>query len=286
MSEDSVKKDGALTIYIISDSLGDTAAAMASAAACQFEEERVVIERLPRISSAAQVSDYLEARGETNAVRVAFLTIAAPDVRNESAQALENEGIPTVDLLGPAIDAISEATGVQPVLKAGTNRQLDAAYFRRIEAMDYSVDHDDGRLPEEYKDADIILMGVSRTSKTPLSMYLASSGYKVANLPLALGVEPPKQIYDVDNWRVFGLMSSPRVLSDIRSRRLGDVDDRILENYASEEYVVRDLEAARAFMRKIGCIVVRTDNRAVEETAREILMYYEMALAAQKSRQS
>ncbi len=273
-----------LTIFIISDSLGDTAAAMATAAASQFEDEKVRVERLPKISTEKQVGSYLDERGRSSGDCVAFVTITAPDVREKVFTVLAERRIQSVDLLGPAIDAISKATGSNPVLRAGINRKLDEAYFRRIEAMDYSVDHDDGRLPEEYCEADIVLMGVSRTSKTPLSMYLASAGYKVANLPLALGVEPPKQIYDVERWRIFGLMSSPKILADIRARRLGDVDPKLLENYAGEEYVTRDLDQARAFMRKIGCIIIRTDNRAIEDTAREILTYYERAQLMQLSK--
>ncbi len=274
-----------LVIYIISDSLGDTAAAMAQAAASQFEEEELVIERLPRVGNPGQVADYIDSRGLPCGRCVAFSTLTDPAMRDKVVQVLAQRQIHCVDLLGPAIDAISSATGSEPMMRPGVNRQLDEAYFKRIEAMDYAVDHDDGRLPEEYKDADIVLMGVSRTSKTPLSMYLASVGYKVANLPLALGLEPPKQIYEVEPWRIFGLMSSPRVLCDVRARRLGEAGQRFVENYAGEDYVTRDLEEARAFMRRIGCIIIRTDNRAIEETAREILTYYEMALAAKSRRE-
>ncbi len=279
-----------LNIFILSDSLGDTAAAMVSAAAVQFAEEDTRVERLPKISSLDQVKSYMTSRlakheNSLSGATVVFYTITDLELRNKVAQYFKEIDLTSVDLLGPAIEAITKATGKAPLGRPGVNRVLDEAYFRRIEAMDYSVDHDDGRLPEEYKDADIILMGVSRTSKTPLSMYLASVGYKVANLPLALGIEPPKQIYEVDRWRIFGLMSSPDVLCAIRTRRLGEVAPNIMQNYAGEEYVTRDLEEARALMRKLGIIVVRTDNRAIEETAREIITYYEMALAAHTAKQ-
>lgn len=275
-----------LSVFIISDSVGDTASALVNAAMSQFVGTKVSIERLPKVSSAEQVVDFVHPRvGDVSfedAVtgKIAVITIADPKLARDVCASVTQLGVACVDLLSPTVSAISKATGMTPALRAGINRNLDESYFKRIEAMDYSVDHDDGRLPEEYKDADIILMGVSRTSKTPLSMYLATYGYKVANLPLAPGMTPPKQIYEVDRWRIFGLMSSPTVLSDIRQRRLGPDGMRIAKNYASVDYIEYDLDEARAFMRQIGCIVIRTDNRAIEETAQEILRYYEMALQA------
>ncbi|MGI6216800.1 MAG: pyruvate, water dikinase regulatory protein [Coriobacteriales bacterium] len=278
--DETSKNSNELSIYIISDSLGDTASALVSAAMSQFTGEKTKIERLSKISSVDQTVDFLESRLNESENEVVFFTIADPDIARSVSAYVESRGVSEVDLLGPAVSAIARATGKSPNLRAGINHRLDEAYFKRIEAMDYAVDHDDGRLPEEYKDADIVLIGVSRTSKTPLSMYLASRGYKVANLPLAPGVDPPKQIYDVDVWRIFGLMSSPEVLYDIRQKRLGPAAARIAKNYADEDYIIRDLQEARAFMRKLGCIVVHTDNRAIEETAQEIIRYYENALAA------
>ncbi len=273
-----------LSVFIISDSVGDTASALVHAAMSQFSGTAVDIERLPKVSTVEQVRDFVGARIDECAGKVAVITIADPRLARDAYACITQLGIACVDLLGPTVSAIAKATGKNPSLRAGINRELDESYFKRIEAMDYSVDHDDGRLPEEYKDADIILMGVSRTSKTPLSMYLATSGYKVANLPLAPGMTPPKQIFEVDRWRVFGLMSSPEVLSDIRQRRLGPDGMRVAKSYASVDYIERDLEEARALMRKVGCIVIRTDNRAIEETAQEILRYYEMALHAHSGR--
>ncbi len=280
------KKTRELTVFIISDSVGDTASALVNAAMSQFAGIKVTIERLPKVSSAQQVADFVQPRvgdisfEDSATGKIAVITIADPKLSRDVCASVTQLGVACVDLLSPTMSAIAKATGMTPALRAGINRTLDESYFKRIEAMDYSVDHDDGRLPEEYKDADIILMGVSRTSKTPLSMYLATYGYKVANLPLAPGMTPPKQIYEVDRWRIFGLMSSPTVLSDIRQRRLGPDGMRIAKNYASVDYIEYDLDEARAFMRKIGCIVIRTDNRAIEETAQEILRYYEMALQA------
>ena len=128
-----------------------------------------------------------------------------------------------------------------------------------------------------------MLRGVSRSSKTPLSIYLAQQGLRVANVPLDPTTEPPSQIYDVDRTRLFGLMITPEVLLDIRRKRIkkaagkagGGQFAMLAKNYADPEYIYRDLEASRALMRRLGCIVVHTEGRAVEETAQEILRYYE-----------
>lgn len=277
---------GDLTIFVLSDSIGSTAMSMASAALSQFDVPDPTVRLLPKITSIAEVRDYLSEHLRAKSTSVVFYTIADLTLREEVSRYLKGMGLPEVDLLGPPILTLAKALGEEPHWQAGANRKLDEAYFRRVEAMDFAVDHDDGRRPEGYKDADIILMGVSRTSKTPLSMYLASCGYKVANLPLAPGMEPPAEIFEVDSWRIFGLMSSVHVLSDIRARRLGPDMMEVAGDYASEEYIERDLAEARALMRRLGCIVVRTDNRAIEETSAEIIQYYEMGLEATRSREA
>lgn len=283
-ASDAFGQGDSLQVFIISDSVGDTASAIVSAAMSQFSNENASIYRLSKLSSLSQVQDFIEGHVVEGDPGIAFITIADPQLSQDVCSYVDKIGIEGVDLLGPAVSAIAKVTGKDPALRAGVNRELDDSYYKRIEAMDYSVDHDDGRLPEEYKYADIVLMGVSRTSKTPLSMYLASRGYKVANLPLAPGMNPPKEIYEVEKWRVFGLMSTPEVLSDFREKRLGSEGMQVAGVYASVDYIEKDLEEARAFMRKIGCIVIHTNNRAIEEIAQEILRYYDAALKAHGGR--
>jgi regulator of PEP synthase PpsR (kinase-PPPase family) len=156
--------------------------------------------------------------------------------------------------------------------------RTDEEYFDRIEATEFAVSHDDGRNVEDLHAADIVLLGVSRTSKTPLSMYLAFKGYRVANVPLAPGVTPPKQIFELDPRRVFGLVTDPLVLIEVRRERMRELGTYV-PRYAEREAVEMELEDARAVMRRVGCIVVRTDNRAVEESAQEILRYVEGVFA-------
>jgi len=146
------------------------------------------------------------------------------------------------------------------------------SYFHRIEAMEFTVNHDDGRRPDELHLADIVLLGVSRTSKTPLSLVLAQRGYRVANVPLALGVTPPEQIRTLDKRRVFGLVTSVEVLTEVRQQRLGRASG-IAASYADPAQVQKDLDEARAYMRSLGILVLRTDNRAIEEVATQVEGY-------------
>ena len=277
------------TVHVISDSLGDTAADVALAAAAQFDNGTVHIERLPKVTSIEQVRRFILQREHTLAPEkiLVFHTIANPVLREELKDELARRGIPAIDLLGPALDAIARLTGESPHGQAGVLRRTDERYFRRIEAMEFFVSHDDGRNPEELTKADIVLIGVSRTSKTPLSMYLSVQGYKVANIPLAKGVEPPKELFDVEPFRIFGLLSTPQTLSTIRNERLGSLEARnVAGSYADPLCIEEELDEARVLMRRLGCIVIRTDGRAVEETSQVILGYFQRAEALYEARKA
>ena len=272
-----------LVIHVISDSIGDTATSIATAAATQFPHLECIIRRLPNVESIGQITRYIEGIIEKEGEHeiVLFYTIANPDLVLELEAYIAGKNIAAVDLISPAIRAISETTNEEPLGAPGLIRKTDKAYFARVEALEFAVDHDDGRNPEELKHADIVLIGASRTSKTPLSIYLAMHGYRVANVPLIQGVKPPRQLFELEPARIYGLTSQAKLLSDIRYRRLGNAAD-VAQSYAELSYVQQDLDEARALMRSLGCIVVRTDNRAIEETAQEIIRYYEAAYPSRK----
>lgn len=264
-------------VHVVSDSLGDTAAAVAFAAASQFPAGHCRIKRLPKVRTVDEVAAYIDANlTEPGQRMILFHTIASHELRAKVVYLCAQRGIFAVDLIGPAIDAMSRALRQEPSGNPGGIRVTDDGYFRRIDAMEYTINHDDGRNPEGLADADIVLLGVSRTSKTPLSMFLASKGFKVANIPLVPGVDPPKQVFDVPPWRIFGLMSTAETLSQIRYRRLGRAIG-VAGTYADVERVQEDLDEARRLMRRLGCIVIKTNGRAIEETAQEILRYYNAA---------
>jgi len=273
-------------IHIISDSLGESAATMAIAAASQFGENACIINRLPKATHIGQIEDFVDkALAESVGEIVVFHTIADPGLRRELEEYLVGKNVGVVDLIGPAIDAIAEATGRKPKGEPGLIRKTDKEYFERVGAMEFAVDHDDGRNGDQLDQADIVIIGVSRSSKTPLSIYLASYGYRVANIPLATGIEPPRQLFEIEPRRIFGLTTDPVLLREIRERRLGNALE-VAGSYAEPGYVHDDLEDARRLMRRLGCIVIRTDNRAIEETAQEILRYYELSYPSHEPPQS
>lgn len=275
------------TVHVISDALGDTACEVVLAAAGQFREGSVRIARLPRVTGIDEVERYLAphiASGEPIAV---FHTIVDPELRSQLAFTLRHLDVPSVDLMGPALDTLSALLGDRPACTPGVIHRTDERYFRRIEAMEYFVAHDDGRGADDLSDADIVLIGVSRTSKTPLSMYLAFQGYRVANVPLARGVEPSPSIFEVDPMRLFGLLSTADIVAGIRERRLGDGESRVrAASYADPEEVARELEEAHALMRRLGCFVVRTDRKAIEESAAEITARLDAVAAARRARET
>jgi regulator of PEP synthase PpsR (kinase-PPPase family) len=177
--------------------------------------------------------------------------------------------------MGALMAHIGRWLGEAPVSRPGLLHRLDAEYFRRIEALEFAVKNDDGQLPRNFKYADIIIVGVSRTSKTPVSATLAQRGYKVANLPLILGVDPPEEIEAVDTQRVFALTIAPRALHDIRQARLEHLGMQGQGGYADLPKIRRELTWARDIVRAHPeWTVIDITNRAVEETASAILSYY------------
>ena len=271
------------TIHVISDSVGVTAQAVSRAAAAQFGVSHPRIEVLSKATSFDEIKRFLddhvaihqEECGDSHLL--VFYTLVDQDMRHQLiAYGEAHNNLVLVDLLTDAVCAITQMTGLEPKGVAGGLHVADQHYFRRIEAVEFTIAHDDGRNPQDLAEADIVLLGVSRSSKTPLSIYLSQLGYKVANLPLDPATAPPQELYEVDRTRLFGLMTTPEVLIGTRRRRLGTARF-VASDYADPEYVYRDLEEARTLMRKLGCIVIHTENKAVEETAQEILSYYERA---------
>lgn len=261
-----------VTVLVISDALGETAASVALAAAGQFDEGAVAIERLSRVQDARQVKRYLESLAGAAKKIAAFHTIVQDELRSEVAGLLVEQGIAAVDLLGPAIDTIAALTGLTPKGIPGIIHRTDEHYFQRIACMEYAVEHDDGRGADDLSEADIVLIGVSRTSKTPLSMYLALQGYHVANIPLAPQMEPPQALFEVDPARIFGLVTTVEAIAPIRAQRLGTAQAQSAAgSYADPNAIELEFAYARSLMKRLGCFVVHTDGKAIEESATEII---------------
>ena len=229
------------TIHVISDSVGVTGQAVARAAAAQFGVTNPSIEVLPKADDFEEIRTFLETHSALHRDRLGdgrvlvFYTLVNEHLRRQLADyAAMHDEVVAVDLMTGAVEAIAQMSGRPPLAQPGGLHVADQHYFRRIEALEFTIAHDDGRNPQDLERADMVLLGVSRSSKTPLSIYLSQQGYKVANVPLDLHTDPPRQVHDVDRTRLFGLMTTPEVLVGIRQRRLGNASV-VAASYADPE---------------------------------------------------
>lgn len=256
-------------IYALSDSLGETAEMVARATASQFEPDGFEIIRMPYISSVCQIEEVLQAAAKTQSV--VCHTLVSSELRAAFTRLAENYHIPTIDIMGPMIQAVEGVTGRTPTLKPGLVHKLDQDYFERVEAVEFAVKYDDGKNPWGLTKADIVLIGVSRTSKTPLSMYLAHKRVKVANVPMVPEVPPPPELYEVPAHRIVGLIIDPSMLNEIRAERLKTMGLAADASYANVKRITEELVYAKGIMKQLGCPVIDVSNKAIEETANKIL---------------
>lgn len=256
-------------VYVVSDSVGETAEFVVKAVATQFNGGHVDIRRSSYVEDFEDIEDVLLLAKRGNSI-IAY-TIVVPTLKLYlDSRALE-EGILAVDLLGPLMNAFVTRFNKQPHHQPGLMRKLDEEYFRKIEAIEFAVKYDDGRDPRGITKADIVLVGVSRTSKTPLSMYLAHQRFKVANVPLVPEVQPPDELFQIPRKNCIGLIISPNKLNEIRTERLKALGLASQANYASFERILEELDHAEKIMKRVGCPVIDVSNKAVEETAGLIL---------------
>lgn len=259
-------------IYIISDSIGETAELVARAAASQFNGGGVDIRRVPYVNDADEIPEIVEEAAAFNSI-IAY-TLVLPELRETLIKEAARHNIITVDIMTPMLDALTKVEGRFPKLEPGLVRKMDEEYFRKVEAIEFAVKYDDGKDPRGILRADIVILGVSRTSKTPLCMYLAHKRIKAANVPLVPEVAPPEEIFRLPFHRVIGLTIRPNQLNEIRRERLKTLGLTSNADYASMDRILKELEYAESIMRKTGCSVIDVTNKAVEETASRVLEIY------------
>ncbi len=258
------------TIYILSDGTGETAATMVRAALVQYSEQEINIVRCKNLRSEENISRVIDECFEKRGM-IAY-TFASPAFRNKIAELCNNKSIPSTDLLGPLIFTLDNFFGVPSASQAGVLRQTDDTYFKRIEAIEYTVRHDDGKTTNELDKADIVLVGISRTSKTPLSIFLSHKGWKVANIPLVLGAPLPEQLFKIDQRKIVGLIIDIDSLQRIRKNRLEKFGQDSGGEYASLNQIMKEIEfAEQLFKQNRRWPVFNVTERALEETASEIV---------------
>ena len=257
-------------LFIISDGTGDTATKVVEACLVQFEEPNVQVHVFPLVTDHEQLRRIMASAKEKNAMVVC--TLVRTNQRTEADKLAKQFRIQHVDVVGNMLAALSTFLRQRPQGTPGLLHMTSDAYFRRVEALEFTVKADDGKEPRMLLEADIVLVGVSRTSKTPLSVFLSHKGFKVANVPLVLERDPPKDLWQVDPRRVFGLTIDPASLQTIRKERLQSMRMSDRTNYGQLDYILAELDFAQdLFGRKRDWPVIDVTGKAVEETAATIL---------------
>jgi hypothetical protein len=255
-------------IFVVSDGTGTTAEQVVDAALTQFTGASVTVERRPRVRTEERVREVVREAARLGGSIVH--TLVLDELRDEMVRAGRHHNVETIDLMGPLLDRLSQQLSVSPAEKPGLFRQLNEEYFRRIESMEFAFHHDDGRRPRELHRAEIVLVGVSRTFKTPLSVYLAFKEWLVANVPIILGQKPPRLLLDLPREKVFGLTIDPERLVELREtrdKRLGGATG----DYVDLNHVRREVTYAENIFRRQQWPVVKVTGKPIEEIASEIL---------------
>lgn len=256
-------------IYIVSDGTGRTATQALNAAITQFPDHKLETIVVNEVRSRRQIQDAVCEASDAGAFIVH--TLVSNDLRDFMITTGRSQNVETIDLMGPLLARLSEKLMHSPAEKPGIFSEINREYFKRIDAMQFAFQHDDGLRPEELHKAEIVLLGVSRTFKTPLSIYFAFKGWLVANVPIVLNLEPPKEIFELPPERVFCLTAYAHNLSTLRHVRLEHLGLSAAD-YASLKHVERELSYAKfVFSKQPQWPIITVTNKPIEEIANEII---------------
>ena len=257
-------------VFVVSDFTGETAESVAKAASRQFNADSMVIRRFRYVTSLDEADIVVSKAVEEKALLVC--TFVNEKIRLRVVNEAQRQGIPCIDLFGPLLGALSDLLEKKPREEPGLSHTLDEEYFRRVKAVEFTINCDDGSNPQLLHKAGLILIGVSRTCKTPLSMYLAHKGIMTANIPLVPELEVPEELYEADPKKIVGLVISPEKLVELRTKRLMMLGLSPKDSaYTEKQRVRKELDYARNLMERLHVRVVDVTMRAIEETAQEIL---------------
>ncbi|WP_336070902.1 pyruvate, water dikinase regulatory protein [Nitratireductor rhodophyticola] len=263
-------------LHMISDATGETLLAAGRAAAAQYKDARAIEHIYPLIRNEKQLARVLdEVEREPGIVLYTVVDQKLARQVDESCAAL---GLPCVSVLEPVLMVFQSYLGTPAGRRVGAQHVLDAQYFHRIEALNFTMEHDDGQLPLDVEEADVILVGISRTSKTPTSIYLANRGVKTANVPIVLDMKLPEALAAAKRPLIVGLVASAERISQIRQNRiLGSVDENAFNPYTDRVTISREIAYARQLCTRHGWPVIDVTRRSIEETAAAILALYAKA---------
>jgi len=258
-------------LHVVSDATGETAARLVQALEAQFPDQEFVEIRHPRIETEDDLQ--LAVSRMRGRAAVVIYTIVQPELRESMRALCRRAKLHYCDILGHPIEAVARVSGMTARMTPGSRPPLNSAYFKRMEAIEFAVRFDDG-MGRGLHDADIVLVGVSRTSKTPLSIYLGYLGHKAANVPVVKGIDPPAQLFEVDQAKIVGLTIDPNRLAEIRRARVRTMGARNRQ-YAELMEIYEELEQAEKLHRRLGCPVIDISELSIEETAHRVLRVVE-----------
>lgn len=269
MSKKINKEKNIVTIFVISDSAGETAAKLVAASMAQYPTVDFLLYRRAFIDNEKKLIKALNEAKEKQAL--VLYTIVNHELVQFAKNFLTENNLYQLDLLTPLISKIESLTGHPPTREAGALHHLNENYFNRIEAMEFAVKYDDGKDPRGFLEADVLLLGISRTSKTPLSLFLANKNLKVANLPLIPEAHLPKQLWEMNPKKIIGLTNNASTLNTIRKERMRAYGLPENNSYSDIEKIRRELAFSNELYQKLGCVVINVASLSIEETASMIM---------------
>lgn len=261
-----------LEIHIIADSTGETAARIARAAITQFPSREFTIVRHRKINKTASLLRALEAVRDSAPAAAVFFTLVNEELADLVCNFCRDAELPYADLMTDAMHALERITGIEADQVPMRPPGVEAEYFVRMAAIDFAVRMDDGSLPAALRECDICLIGPSRSGKTPLSIYLGYMGYKAVNVPLVPGIDPPKELFELDRWRIVGLTMDAERLLKIRGQRVRGMGGfGTKDGYADLVKIYDELDEIGKVQKRLGCPIVDTTGVAIEEAASRII---------------
>ena len=256
-------------IYIISGGKGITGNFLVQTVLAQFPKNRIPVKLISDVITVAAVNDAIATAVAEGGIIVH--TMIDKKLRENLNRICKEKNIMTIDMAGDLINYLTQELDEEPLNKPGLYRRLNLEYFDRLESIDFAISNDDGLNIHNIRDADIVLSGVSRTGKTPLSVYMAMHGWKVSNVPLVLGMDPPEELFKVDDKRVFGLTTSMNQLLAHRRKRIQDYEHVSNSDYVNPRSVRMELDFAHAVFKRGGFSVISVTHKPIESVANEIL---------------
>ena len=256
-------------LHLVSDATGETLTTIAKAAAVQYAQMRPIEHVHPLVRTQRQLDRVLQE--VASAPGIVLYTVVQKELTTVLERRCRELKVPCLHVLEPVMKVFEAYLGQPQTPIVAGQHVLDAEYFQRIDALNFAMAHDDGRLPQDLNEADIIILGISRTSKTPTSIYLAQRGYKVANVPLVPGIAPPGVLAEPHRAFVVGLIASVERIADVRRNRVHLLADRELDDYVDRTSIASEVAQSRKLFQKNNWPIIDVTRRSVEETAANIV---------------